>query len=153
MFYLLNEGVVPAGPSGGRAIAKNLISDRVNIDIQPFVPVFNREWERLNIQEGVFVSAAVGRGTGPTIVRSTPHYPGPNRVLFDVADCGDQVSLVQKTREGTFLPKMADKTILAIEPLRMGAIDAMKHEADRIQPLRYCDVVHMICHETVRQDS
>jgi hypothetical protein len=71
---------------------------------------------------------------------------------IDVTDGVGEVRSVQHAGERALLPQVSDETVLAIESLRMGAVESMKDAMDRIQTVRYGDIVNVVRHQAVRHN-
>jgi hypothetical protein len=148
---LFDERVVAARASCGRALAAKLV--RLLIDaVQPCAPVLYCERGGFPIQKRILAAGAMSGRTRPSIVGSLAHHSGPPRVLLDVTDRVGEMRFVQHAGERALLPQLSDETVLAIESLGMGTVESMKDAMDRIEAVRYGDIVDVVRYQAVRHN-
>jgi hypothetical protein len=92
------------------------------------------------------------RGTTPGVLFGPFHQSGTNRVPFNIAECGQAVSLVQWTREVTTLPEPAGQLLSPVNVLGISQVNGPKDRSQGCFGLGDDYQMYMIRHQAVAQD-
>ena len=126
----MDEGGTSAGAPRFGAFADEFIGLSIAAGIQPLPPVWDDKRWWFYVEPWIFRSTAMRGRARPWVVGRLRHHFGTQGILFHVSDGVYQMRFVQQTGEWTFLPKVTDKLVFAVEVLGMRSIQTMKDSTD-----------------------
>src|SRR5262245_47762151 len=89
----------------------------------------------------------------PAVCRGSSYHAGPHGVPLHVTDRVPRMKLIEDAREWPFLPEMTDVAVLPIKSLRVRPVDPMKYAMNRVEAFRDRNVVDVIRHQAVSDDT